>query len=95
MFTVVELEHPPPSVTVTVYVFGASAFCVAPVNPPGDQAYVNVPVPPVAETVAEPLLAPKQVTFEEFVTEILGPLFVLTVAFPVAVHPLASLTTTL
>ena len=36
---------------------------VAEEPPPPDQAYVYVPVPPVAEAVAEPSLSPLQLTF--------------------------------
>ena len=45
-----------------VYVPAHNPLAVAPVPPEGAHAYVYVPVPPEATTVALPLHAPKQVT---------------------------------
>ena len=54
--------QPLASVAVTVYVPAVSPVAVAAEPPPPDQAYVIVPVPPVAEAVAEPSLPPLQLT---------------------------------
>ena len=43
--------------------FAQSEEAVAPVPPLGDQAYVYVPVPPEATTVALPVHEPLHVTF--------------------------------
>ena len=62
METVAVAEHPFTSVTVTVYGPAVSGVPVVPVPPEGAHAYEYGPVPPVASTVAEPLLPPKQDT---------------------------------
>jgi hypothetical protein len=51
------------SVTVTVYDPAIRPVSVAPVPPEEAQLYVKGPTPPLTETVAEPSLPPKQLTF--------------------------------
>jgi hypothetical protein len=63
MLNVCESVQPAGDETVHVYVPAQSADAVAPVPPDGAQAYVYVPVPPPATTVADPLQAALQVTF--------------------------------
>ena len=52
-----------PEVITQVYDPAQRPLAVAPVPPLGDQAYVYVPVPPDATTVAEPVQLPLHVTF--------------------------------
>ena len=53
-----ELTHPNESVIVTVYNPEGIPVMEAVVAPPGDQEYVNAPVPPDAATAAAPSLNP-------------------------------------
>ena len=53
------LVQPAESVMVTVYVPDVSPVADALVPPEGSQLYVRVPVPPLAVTVAVPLLFPQ------------------------------------
>src|SRR5688572_24238563 len=56
--------HPAgPEVTLTVYVPARNPVAEAPVPPDGAHAYVYVPVPPVAVTLALPVVAPKHRMF--------------------------------
>jgi hypothetical protein len=72
---------------------GLNPFAVVLFPPVGDQLYVSVPVPPLAVTVAVPLLAPLQVILVVR-TEACGPLALITFAVAVAVHPLTSVINT-
>jgi hypothetical protein len=74
-------------------VFGAREVAEDVVLTFGDQVYVNVPVPPLAVTVIEPLLAPLQLA-SVFVEVALGPDDVPIVTLAVAEHKFASLTVT-
>ena len=56
--TVLVIEHVFASVIVQVYVAAPRPVAVAAVPPLGAHEYVNVPVPPVALTAAEPFVPP-------------------------------------
>ena len=62
--------------------------------PPPDQLNVFVPVPPVAEAVAEPSLPPLQLTFVGVPMEATTAVGSVIVTDSVSVHPLASVTVT-
>lgn len=79
------------SVTVTVYVPAGIAVAVAEDPPEGDQLYVNGPLP-VALTVAEPVVSPKQATSTLDCRLTVGPPVDATVVVPVVVQPFASVT---
>ena len=85
MVNVFVIEHPAGELIVHVYVPAQRPLAVAPVPPEGVHAYVYVPVPPEATTVADPLHAPLHVTFTcEVVAVIAGGCVMLNVA--VVVH---------
>jgi hypothetical protein len=67
---------------------------VDPVPPDGDHAYVYGPVPPATDTVADPLLPPKQETFVDDVMVAVAPAALVTFTVRVIVQPLASVTVT-
>ena len=56
------IEQPTGELIVHVYVPAQRPVAVAAVPPEGAQAYVYIPVPPEATTVALPVHAPKHVT---------------------------------
>jgi hypothetical protein len=90
-------EHAFASVTVTVHVPAVSPvtlFVPSPAGLPGVQSSVSVPVPPLAVTLAEPLLPPLHETFvwPTGVTTIAGGAVRLKVAVPV--QAFASVTVT-
>jgi hypothetical protein len=58
--TAKEAVHPLASVAVTLYVPAVKPVAVVEVSPVFHK-YVIVPVPPVADTVAFPLVLPKQI----------------------------------
>ena len=90
----VVVVHPLPSVTVTVYEPPLREEAVVPVPPEGDQLYVYPPLPPLALTVADPLLPPLQVTLlmEDIVATIAAGCVI--VAVVLAVQLCASVTVT-
>jgi hypothetical protein len=94
MVTLAVATQPLLSVTVTVYVPADKPEAVAPVPPDGAHEYVYVPDPPVAVTVAEPLLPPLQLTFVCAEIVAVGePAFVM-VTVRVMLQPFASVTVT-
>ena len=94
MLNVCVAVHPAgPDVTVTVYVPAINPVALAPVPPEGAHAYVYVPVPPVAVTVALPVAAPLHRIFVcAGVNEIAGGCVIVAVA--VATQPFASVMVT-
>jgi hypothetical protein len=80
--------HPFASEIVQVYDPAASEEAVAAVPPDGAHAYVYEGVPPLADTVADPLLPPHAAGVEETDAVIAEGSVMLNV--PVAEHPLAS-----
>ena len=86
--------HPPASVTSTVYVPTPNPVAVAPVPPEGVQLYVYPPEPPLAVTVADPFVPPKQETFVVAVIFAVGAPALAMVVVAVRVHPFASVTVT-
>ena len=83
--------HPLESVTVHVYVPTGNPVAVALVPPLGAQLYVYGPVPPVAFTVALPVLPPKHCSFISLDVTVGAPML-LTEAITWWLHPLASVT---
>jgi len=94
MDTVSVSVQPFASVAVTVYVPAVSPVALAEVEPE-DQTKVFVPVPPVAEAVADPFDPPLHDTFVGVPTLVVTPVAgCVMVVVSVSVHPLASVTVT-
>ena len=71
-----------------------SEEAVADEPPPPDQAYVFVPVPPVADAVADPLAPPKHETFVGVPIDATKAVGCVMVVVSVSVQPLASVIVT-
>jgi len=84
--------HPLLSVTVQVYVPGASEDAVAAAPPEGAHVYRNGLLPPVGAAVADPSSAPLQETFDMDVMEAVIPPVLVTETVVVVLHPFASVT---
>jgi len=86
--------HPFASVTVTVYEPAAKPLAVAEVPPEGAHEYVYEPVPPLAVTVALPVLPPLHNGLELDVIEAVNNAGSVKVTVAVPVHKLASVIVT-